>query len=99
MNIVISAIAGALVSIAGSLVGRALVALGMGYATYTGISTALAWYQTQFNTAMSSTGATVLGLAGVLKLDVGFSILIASVTARFLLDGISSGTLKKLVIK
>ena len=99
MNLIIAAVAGALIQIAGSLVGRVLLSLGMGYVTYTGVSTALSWFRDQFSSYMSATGSTIAGLAGVLKLDVGISVLIAAVTARLLLDGIAGGTFKKLVIK
>lgn len=98
-NLLVSAFAGALISIASSLVGRVLLALGMGFATYTGINATLTYITGQFASYIGSTGAMVAGLAGVLKLDVGFAVLIAAVTARFLLDGISGGTFKKLVIK
>ena len=55
MPLFIAAFLGALSSVAGSLVGRVLISLGLGYATFTGINTLLAAAQ----------GSVVSGLNGL----------------------------------
>ena len=66
----IPAIAGALVSIVTSLVGRILLALGMGVVSYTGINASLNVFKSYFSNAIGSAGYNLAGLAGVLQLDV-----------------------------
>lgn len=99
MPIFVAALIGALVSAAGSLVGRVLLALGVGYVTYTGVSAGLDLFKGWFVEALGSAGPVASGLAGTLKLDVAFGILMAGVTARLVLNGLTSGVMRKMVIK
>ena len=43
MPLIIAALWGALIEIAGTLVGKVLVSLGIGYAVYTGVDTSITW--------------------------------------------------------
>lgn len=95
----IPAIAGALLSIASSLVGRILVALGIGAISYTGINAALTYFSTTMNTAANSAGATIAGMLGVLQLDTCVAIFTAAALARLALAGATSGTIKRLALK
>lgn len=98
MGGVVAAVLGGLVTIAGSLVGRVLLALGLSYMTYTGVTHSLNWIRDQFAGYMGQTGATILGLAGILKLDVALGILLAATTARLILDGLTGDTVKKWIM-
>jgi hypothetical protein len=95
----IPAIAGALLSVAASLVGRIIVALGMGLVAYSGINTALSYFQTTFTNAMGGAGATLAGMCGVLQLDTCLAIFTAAALAKLAIAGASSGTIKRLAIK
>lgn len=95
----IPAIAGGLLSVASSLVGRIIIALGMGLVSYTGVNAALSYFQNTFNSAMGSAGATLAGICGVLQLDTCFAIFTAAALAKLAIAGATSGTIKKLAFK
>lgn len=95
----IPAIVGALISVCTSLVGRVVLALGMGAVSYVGLNAGLSVFKGYFNSAMGSAGATVAGMCGVLKLDVCLSIFIAAGLAKLVIAGATGGTMKKLVMK
>lgn len=95
----IPAIIGALVTVVSSLVGRVLLALGMGVVAYTGINVAVDVFKGYFLNAMGSAGAIAAGMCGVLKLDVVLSIFIAAGLARLVIAGATSGTLKRFTMK
>lgn len=94
----IPAIAGALLTVASSLVGRIIMALGMAAVTYTGVNAALSYFATRFGDAVSGAGE-VAGMLGVLQLDVCFSIFTAAALAKLVIAGATSGTIKRLVLK
>lgn len=95
----IPAICGALLTVASSLVGRVIMALGFGLVSYVGLNAGLDVFKTYFNNAMGSAGATVAGMCGVLQLDVCLSIFIAAGLAKLAISGATSGTMKKLAMK
>lgn len=95
----IPAIVGALISVCTSLVGRVILALGMGVVSYTGINLALDVFRSYFNDAMSGVGGDIAGLCGVLQLDACFSIFVAAGLAKLTIAGATSGTMKKLAMK
>lgn len=82
-----------------SFVGRALVALGIGAVTYTGISTTLGWLKSQALVAFQGMGADYVSLLSYMQVGVAISILFSAITARLLLNGLSSDTVKRWVIK
>lgn len=75
------------------------MALGMGVVSYVGINAALDVFKGYFASSISSAGATLAGMAGVLKLDVCMSIFIAAGLARLAIAGVTSGSFKKLAMK
>jgi len=95
----IPAIAGALLSIASSLVGRVLVALGMGAIVYSGVNAALTYFSDRVVTAANSAGVIIAGMLGTLQLDVCVSIFTAAALARLAIAGATSGTIKRLALK
>ena len=99
MPIFIAALIGGLVQAASSFVGRALVALGFGYVAYTGIDIALESAKTSFISAANGLPADVVGMLGVLKIGTGVNIILSALTARLILNGLTSGTIKRMVVK
>ena len=100
MPVFIGALIGALVSAAGTIVGRVLVSLGLGYAVFQGLDASLAWAKAYVITKISATGAQTLAAAGALKVGVCISIIFSALTMRLILGGMQSGgVLRKLVHK
>jgi hypothetical protein len=99
MPLFIAALWGALIPMLGSLVGRVLVSLGVGYVSYTGIDTGIAWAKAQFLTGMSGLPAQAMGLASTMKVGVCVSMLLSALVARLVLQGLTSGTITKMVTK
>ena len=99
MPILIAALWGALIPMLGSMVGRVLVSLGIGYVSYTGIDAAMTWAKSQFLAGMSELPAAAVGLASTLKIGVCVSMLLSALVARLVLQGLTGGVLTKMVTK
>lgn len=100
MPLIIAALWGALISIAGTLVGQVLLSLGIGYLTFTGVDLSIVWAKNQFLSGLTGIPAAAVGLAGVMKVGVCVSMLLSAVTARVTLSGMQAGgSLKKMVVK
>lgn len=97
MPLFVAAIIGALVQAAGTLVGKVLLSLGIGYVTYSGIDTSIAWVQAQFLTGLTGLPAATVGLMGILKVGVIVSMLTSAITARMVLKGLTSGSITRMV--
>jgi hypothetical protein len=95
----IPAICGALITVATSLVGRIIMALGMGVISYVGLNAGLDVFRSYFSNAMGSAGPILAGMCGVLQLDVCLSIFIAAGLARLAIAGATSGTFKRFAMK
>lgn len=90
---------GALAPFLGSLLGRAMVALGFGAVSYTGISITLDWLKSQAVSAIGALGPDVVGMLVRLKVGVFISIIFSALLARMVLNGLSGDKLKKWVTK
>lgn len=99
MPFFIAALWGALIPMLGSFVGRILVSLGIGYVTYTGIDTAITFAKNAFLSGLSGLPANAVAMAGVLKIGVCVSMLLSAVTARFVMQGLVAGAVKRQVLK
>lgn len=99
MPIFVAAIGGMLLNIVGSLVGRVLVALGIGIVTFTGLNAALDALKTQAIQQFASLPPEVFGMLGVMKVGVAISIVTSAIAARLLLDGLTSDTFKRWTFK
>src|SRR5688572_20560336 len=97
--LVISSIIGALVSAVGTLVGRVLVSLGIGYVTYTGVDASMTWAKTQFLNGVAGLPPEAVQIMGLLKVGICVSMLLSALTARMVLAGLTSGTIKKMVVR
>ncbi len=99
MPLFIAALWGALIQIAGTLVGKVLLSLGIGYVTYTGVDASIVWAKAQFLSSLSGAPAAAVQLAGTMKVGVCVSMLLSAVTARLVLAGMTSGALTKMTVK
>jgi hypothetical protein len=102
MPIFIAALLGGLVSACASLVGRVLVALSIGYVTYTGVDILLGWITDQFQDAVTGAPVAVTQVLGLLQVDTCFSILMSAIAARLVIKGLTSaagGSFTRMVVK
>lgn len=99
MPLWVAALIGGLIQAAGTLVGRVLISLGFGYVAYSGIDTSITWARDQALASIGQMGATVVGLAGLMQVGTALSILTSALAVRMLLNGLTGGTLRRLVLK
>lgn len=99
MPIFIAALLGGLVEAAGTLVGKVLISLGIGYAVFTGVDTSIAWAKDAVLAGIGGLPATAIQVAGLLKIGVCISMLFSAITMRLLLQGLTSGAIKRMVVK
>lgn len=99
MPVFIAALLGGLIQAAGTLVGRVLISLGFGYVTFTGLDASLEWVKSQIAASMGGLPAQALAVLSGAGVGAAVSIVVSAVAARMLLDGLTSGTMKKLVLK
>ena len=93
-------IVGALIQVAGTIVGRVLVSLGIGYAVFTGLDTSLDWAKAFVIERISATSAQTVAAASACKVGVCISIIFSALAMRLLLGGMQSGgVLRKFVHK
>ena len=99
MPLFLASLLGGLISVAGTLVGRVLISLGIGYVTFSGVDTAITWAKTQFLSGVGGLPADAVGIANTMKVGVCVSMLLAALTARLVLSGLTSGTITRMVQK
>lgn len=100
MPIFLAALLGGLIQASGTLVGRVLISLGFGYATYTGLNTSLDWLRNQIVGSMAGFGGQSMLVLSALQAGAGLSVLMSAFAVRLLLDGMSSGgAIRRLVMK
>ncbi len=99
MPIWVASLLGGLLEVAGSLVGRVLLALGFGYAAYTGVVALMDGLQADVISKFSLFSPTIIGILAALKVDVSIRIIFAAIMARLVLAGLTSDTLKRMVVK
>ena len=90
---------GLLATACGPLVGRVLLALGMGFVTYKGFDVSVSWLLAQVKANMAGMPADVLSFLGWLWLDKAIGMVFSAYTAATLVKLSASGTLTKLKIK
>ena len=95
----IATLLGALLQLAGSLVGRILISLGFGYAAFKGVDVLFTWIGQGIRSNLSGLPVGIAGMIGALKIDVAVNILLSSIPMRLTLSGLQGGTFKKLVMK
>ncbi len=91
MPLFVAALWGALIQVAGTLVGRVLLSLGIGYVTFTAVDTSIIWAKDQFLSGLAGLPADAVGLASTMKVGVCVSMILSAITARLVLQGLTSG--------
>lgn len=93
-----SSIGGILLSITTSLVGRVLMALGLGLVTYNALDPLLEQLQSSYFSQLSGVPAEILGFVGLLKVGEAAQIIFAALATKLFLSGIQ-GVIKRWVVK
>ena len=78
MPLFIAALWGALIEIAGTLVGKVLVSLGIGYAVYSGVDTSITWAKSYLLSSLQGLPADAIGIASTLKVGVFISMVFSA---------------------
>lgn len=99
MPIFLAAFLGGLIQSAASIAGRVLIALGVGIVSYTGISSLLDVLKAQVQSYLLGVSADIVGVMSALRIDVSISILFSAYAARLVLMGLTSDTVKRMVLK
>lgn len=89
---------GALAIAMASLVGRVLLAVGVGFVTYTGITVAVATVKATVISNVGALPSQALGLVGYLWFDKGLTLIFSCIAASLAMKAIG-GTVKKAVLK
>ena len=97
MPLFIGALLGGLIQIAGTLVGKVLISLGIGFVVFSGIDTSLGWMKSEIVNYVGQAGSQALAAASALRLGTCISILTSALSARLVLNGLTGGTLKKMI--
>lgn len=99
MPLLAGALVGALVQAAGSFLGRMLIAAGVGVVSYTGMQIASEKILSSMWAQINGLPASVLGIMGVLHIGACINVIVSASLARAVLNGLSSGSVKKWVTK
>jgi Protein of unknown function (DUF2523) len=102
MPVFIAAFLGGLYAALGTLIGRVLISLGIGYVTFQGVDVGLTVLRDQALARLgdvSSLGATAAQLAGVLQIGTCVNMLFSAWSARLVVSGLTNGTITKMVQK
>ena len=99
LPVIAASLIGGLISVTGTIVGRVLVALGVGVVTYTGVQAGIDSLLANLDSAISGVPADILGLLGFMRVGEAMNIIISAMSARMLLNGLQGDTIKKWVLK
>ena len=88
-------ILGGLIGIAPTLVGKVLIGLGVGVATYKGIDTTLTWLKSGAVTAFLGLPPQVLGMLSLMRVGSCISMIFSAILIKLSFDGLTNGSIKK----
>lgn len=89
---------GALATVMASLIGRAVIALGVGFVTYTGITVAVTSFKTNAISSVNAMAGDTINLLGYLWIDKAMTLIFSAIVASLAMRAIG-GSLKKMVLK
>ena len=98
MQVLVAMLIGGLISAVSHIVGRVLLAAGIGYATYRGVNTLLTWVKDAAFTQLGQMGPDIIQLMGVLQVGTCVNILASAYVVKLTLSGLTSDALKSFVV-
>lgn len=90
---------GGLITIAGTMVGRVLIALGMGYATFRGFQVTVDWLLSQIKGNVGAMPTEVISFLGYLWVDRAIGMIFSAYSAAILVKLAGKTAITKLVMK
>lgn len=94
----VPALIGGLVQAAGSMAGKVLISLGVGYATYQGIDASFDWIKVKIATSFMGMPAQAMAVLSAARVGSAVSIVLSAIAARMVLVGMVEGA-KRLTTK
>lgn len=95
----LTALLGGLLTIAGSMVGRVLLALGMSYVTYSGFDFSVNWLLEQIKNNIGNMPGEVVSFLAWLWVDKAIGLLFSAYSAALVVKLAGGTSLTKLVTK
>lgn len=95
-GVLVNLLVGAAATIMPSLVGRVMLALGVGFVTYKGIDVGISALRLQAISSIQGIGGDALQLLGFLWVDKAISVLFSAVTVSLVMRGVGAAS-KKLI--
>ncbi|HEY8606097.1 MAG TPA: DUF2523 domain-containing protein [Noviherbaspirillum sp.] len=95
----IAALLGGLAAGAGSIVGRVLLALGIGYLTFSGVGNLGEWVLDQMKGALSGLPADALGFLAFLWVDKGITMIFSAWVAALTFKMGGSDTITSMIVR
>lgn len=95
MPIFLAALIGGLVSASGSIVGRVLLSIGMGFVCYTGFSILFDWIRDTVFDKLLGLDPFLMQVLSLLEIDAAISILFSAFIVRLLMSGLTGGAITK----
>jgi hypothetical protein len=99
MPLLLASLLGGLLQIAGSMVGRVLLQLGLSYVVFSGINIGFDFLKSAAISNMQGAGADVVQLLGYLWVDKAVSLVISTYTAALALKLAGGTNVTKMVLK
>lgn len=94
----VASLIGAFVAAMGSMAGRVLIALGIGFVTYKGIDTGIEALKTQAINGLKGLPADALNLVAYLWLDKALTVIFSAVVVVLSMRAVG-GSVKRMVAK
>lgn len=94
----VPALMGALAAAMGSFIGRAIIALGIGFVTYKGIDLSIDAIKSSVMSGVRGLPADALNLVGYLYLDKAITVVMSAFVIAFAMRSLS-GSVKKMEMK
>ena len=86
---------GGFLAIAPTLIGKILLALGIGVATYSGMDASLSWLKSSAVSALLGLPPSVVGMLSLMRVGSCISMVFSAILVKLALDGVTAGVLKK----
>lgn len=95
----LAALLGGLLTIASSMVGRVLLALGMSYVTYSGFDASVTWLLEQIKANIGQMGGDTISFLAWLWVDKAIGVIFSAYAAALTIKMAGSTKLTKLITK
>lgn len=90
-------VGGVLIHIAGSIVARVLVALGISFVSFVGFTAAIDYLKDLINSSLAGMPADIVAILALCKVGLCISIYAAALTANLVMNGLNAGVFKRMI--